>query len=145
MSTDWVPLLNVLVTAIGVVVVYSQLRQLSRQIELQHFSDYTKRYQEIILHFPEDINSLDFVLTGRSDYTSTMRYLRAYFDLCFEEWYLHNKQFINRDTWSLWKGGIETALSKPAFQQGWLLVKTDTRFGKQFEAFIDGLWEPPSS
>ena len=29
----------------GVGVVFSQLRQLSRQIKLQRFSDYTKRYQ----------------------------------------------------------------------------------------------------
>jgi hypothetical protein len=134
---DWVPWLNVLATVAGVAVVYRQLRQLSRQVELQHFSDYTKRYQDIVIKFPEDISSPEFVLAGRPDYNHSMRYLRAYFDLSFEEWYLHEKQFINEDTWALWRGGIETALSKPAFQQAWSIIKTDTRFGKDFEKFIE--------
>ena len=134
---DWIPWLNVLATVAGVAVVYRQLRQLSRQVELQHFSDYTKRYQEIVIHFPEDINSPDFILAGRPDYNHTMRYLRAYFDLSFEEWYLHSKNLINEDTWSLWRGGIETAQSKTAFQQAWELIEVDTRLGKEFEKFID--------
>ena len=129
---DWIPWLNVLATVAGVAVVYRSFDSFPGRSELQHFSDYTKRYQEIVIHFPEDINSPDFILAGRPDYNHTMRYLRAYFDLSFEEWYLHSKNLINEDTWSLWRGGIETALSKTAFQQAWELIKVDTRLGKEF-------------
>jgi hypothetical protein len=118
-------------------VVYFQLRKLSQQITLQNFSDYTKRYQSIILHFPEDVNVSDFVLKGRADYDQTMRYMRAYFDLSFEEWDLHRNKLIDLKIWSVWRSGIATALSKPSFQQAWQIVKADTRFGPDFEAFMD--------
>jgi hypothetical protein len=105
-------------------VVYFQLRKLSQQITLQNFSDYTKRYQSIILHFPEDVNVSDFVLKGRADYDQTMRYL-------------HRNKLIDLKIWSVWRSGIATALSKPSFQQAWQIVKADTRFGPDFEAFMD--------
>ena len=76
--SDWISAATALATGAGVVVVYFQLRKLSQQITLQNFSDYTKRYQRIILHFPEDVNVSDFVLKGRADYDQTMRYMRAY-------------------------------------------------------------------
>lgn len=124
-------------TAAGVFVVYFQLRKLGEQINLQSFADYTKRYQEIILRFPEDINSSDFVLVGRDDYDVVMRNMRAYLDLSFEEWFLNGSELIDFEIWALWSGGILTALSKPAFQQAWSIVRKDTNFGSEFEAFID--------
>ena len=134
---DWVALLAVVATAVGVVFIYYQLHILSKQVRLQHYSDYTKRYQEIALHFPEDINTSDFSLVGRSDYAPTMRYMRAYFDLCFEEWDLDRKKLIDPQFWSVWKGGMEFAFSKPAFQQAWKIIKLDSSFGREFEAFVD--------
>ena len=136
-AAEWIGAVTVLVTAAGVAVVYLQLRTLSQQIKLQHFSDYTKRYQEIILHFPEDINESNFVLAGREDYNQTMRYMRAYFDLSYEEWELSQKKLIAPAFWGTWKSGIEFALSKPAFQQGWQVIRRDTRYGPEFEDFVD--------
>ena len=136
-APEWIAALTALVTMAGVVVVYLQLRALSQQIKLQHFSDYTKRYQEIALHFPEDINVGDFVLAGRPDYAQTMRYMRAYFDLSYEEWDLNRMKLVDPRFWSGWKGGIKTAFSKPAFQQAWQIVRTDTRYGEEFETFVE--------
>jgi hypothetical protein len=136
-TPDLIAATTALVTLAGVVVVYLQLRALSQQIKLQHFSDYTKRYQEIALHFPEDINVSNFVLTGREDYNQTMRYMRAYFDLSYEEWDLSQKKLIDPAFWGTWKSGIEFALSKPAFQQGWQAIRRDTRYGPEFEDFVD--------
>ena len=144
--SDWMSLITTVATACSAIatgfaawVVYSQLGKLSRQITLQTFADYTKRYQSIILNLPEDINASDFVLNGdRSDYTKTMRYMRAYFDLCFEEWDLNRLKMIDTRHWSVWRGGIETALSKPAFKQAWEIIRKDTRFGREFESFVEG-------
>jgi hypothetical protein len=44
---------------------------------------------------------------------------------------------IDSDTWSLWKSGIEAALSKTAFQQAWKIIEKDTSFGPDFQAFVD--------
>jgi hypothetical protein len=67
-----------------------------------------------------------------------MRYMRAYFDLCFEEWDLNRKTLIDANFWSVWKAGMEFAFSKPAFQQAWMIIKLDASFGREFEAFVDG-------
>lgn len=69
-----------------------QLSTFNEQLKLNFFSDYTKRYQEIILHFPEDINEKDFdYKLSLKEKDKTMRYMRAYFDLCSEEFYLNKK------------------------------------------------------
>ena len=115
-----------------------QSRSTRKQVKLQNYIEYTKRYQEIILNFPENINEVDFTFDGmKADLKNkTMRYMRAYFDLCFEEYILHRKKFIDDDRWSIWKGGMEVAFSKPAFQQAWSIIKKDTKFGENFEDFV---------
>ena len=138
-TSDWIALATMAATASGVCVVWLQTGKLSKQLTLQNFADYTKRYQEIILNFPEDINSETFILSGRDDYNKTMRYMRTYTDLCYEEWYLSNHKLIDKHVWQIWKGGMETAFSKSAFQQAWNLIKEDTKFGIEFESFIDSL------
>lgn len=137
--SDWIALFSAIVTIIGVFFVWCQTKKIAQQLTLQHFSDYTKRYQEIMLNFPEDINSEAFVLIGRDDYDKTMRYLRAYFDLCYEEWYLNNRSLVDKniDIWDVWKSGMETAFSKTAFCQAWKVIQGDSKFGSEFSAFID--------
>jgi len=136
-SSDWISLAGGLISLIGVGVIWIQTEKLSEQLLMQHFSDYTKRYQEIILQFPEDINKKEFVLRGRDDYEKTMRHMRAYIDLCYEEWYLNRRGLIDPEIWRIWEAGVQTAFSKPAFKQAWEIVKSDSNFGKQFEAFIE--------
>jgi hypothetical protein len=115
-----------------------QSRSTSKQVKLQNFIEYTKRYQEIILNFPENINDADFTFGSMETNikNKTMRYMRAYFDLCFEEYILHEKKFIDDELWSIWKGGMEVAFSKLAFQQAWESIQKDTKFGEGFEAFV---------
>ena len=81
------------------------------------FPDYTKRYQEIILDFPENVNRPDFELANVPDRDKTMRYMRAYFDLCFEEFYLNKEGLIDSKIWQVWRSGITFAFSKAAFGQ----------------------------
>jgi hypothetical protein len=63
--------------------------------------------------------------------------MRAYFDLCSEEYFLHSKGDIDDDTWTEWKSGIEYALSKTAFRIGWNTIKLDTEYYPEFLAFIN--------
>lgn len=140
-TSDWISLGSTVATLLGVVVaavaIRAQILKVNEQLMLQHFADYTKRYQEIILHFPEDINEESFVLSSRADYAPTMRRMRAYFDLCFEEWYLNQRNFVDKDIWNVWKEGMRAAMSKPAFRQAWALIKKDSSFGVPFQNYIE--------
>jgi hypothetical protein len=130
---------------IALVALWTQLKKLNDSLTIQQLSDYTKRYQEIILNFPEDINEQEFDLNTRSDYNHTMRYMRAYIDLCFEEWYLHQRGLIDKQTWKSWEEGIRASFTKPAFRDAWLTIRDDTSFRTQFEQFLNSLTEETSS
>lgn len=141
-----------LVALFGAFVVLYQLRSVAyqiklqtdqlvlqgKQLKLQHYTDYTKRYHAIVLNFPEDINDRKFSLTKRrKDYTQTMKYMGEYFDLTLEEWDLHRRELIDKETWAVWESLIRIALSKPVFQQAWtILLATRTDYSAEFQKFI---------
>jgi len=132
-------LISGIVAFVAIITLIFQSRSTEKQVKLQNFIEYTKRYQEIILNFPETINESDFKLVDleKNEYKNTMRYMRAYYDLCFEEYTLHDKKYIDEDFWLIWEGGMKYAFSKPAFQQAWSIIKLDTQFGNTFERFVD--------
>lgn len=143
MLSNWFTGIGVVAGLIGGIAalfaVVIQLRIFNKQLIVQIYSDYTKRYQEIVLRLPEDINKSGFSLQGRPDYDQVMRTMRMYFDLCFEEWHLHERKLIGEDTWQIWRAGTITALSRPAFIQAWPIVRDTSEFGEKFEGFIDNI------
>lgn len=137
--------LSAIATAAAAWVVWKQVGSLSEQVKvqsdqlkLQTYSDYTKRYQAIVLELPEDINSADFKLNNRrKDYGKTMRHLRSYYDLCFEQWDIHRRKMIDEESWKVWSSGIATTMSKSAFRQGWkIALDSNTKYGEDFENFM---------
>ncbi|WP_229773232.1 hypothetical protein [Vibrio parahaemolyticus] len=117
----------------------NQIELQTKQLKLQNYMEYTKRYQEIILNFPESVNEKSFVLDSFSPEIrdKTMRYMRVYFDLCFEEYDLHNKKMIDEDMWVTWEGGMKFAFSKPAFIQAWDIIKLDTEYSEGFNKLVE--------
>lgn len=135
---------NIISTVLALIAIgglVHQSRSTRKQLKLQNFMEYTKRYQEIVLRFPENINRADFDIEslGPSERDRTMRYMRAYLDLCFEEYTLHKQRFIDDDLWEIWKGGMETAFGKAAFQQAWNRIQKDTEYGEKFHQFAKEL------
>ena len=91
------------------------------------------------MHFPENINESDFdieTISHKEIQDKTMRYMRAYYDLCFEEFDLNKKGFFDKAMWCTWKNGMEVAFTKPAFQQAWKKIKGDTGYSKDFRQFV---------
>jgi hypothetical protein len=142
---EWIVAFAAFAACFGVLVVLFQLRELTRQIKLQHLADYTTRHQSLLLGLPDDINAPGLALAERPDYERTMQRMRAYFDLSFEKWYLARQHEIDPDIWRIWKSGITAALSKPAFQQAWSIIKRDAKFGADFEGFVDQCIHYPQS
>ena len=96
-----------------------------------------------MLNFPESINqdNFDFDNLDKNDETTikdkTLRYMRAYFDLCSEEYFLHGQGKIGDNTWNEWQSGIKYAFSKTAFKKGWNIVKFDTGYYPAFVSFVE--------
>ena len=91
-----VALLSMMLTEM---VAIAQMRKTAKQAVTQNkvglFSEYTHRYHDIIHYWPEDIFNGTAELNDR-----TTKYLRLYFDLCSEEYYLsRQKDLLPDDVW----------------------------------------------
>lgn len=70
------------------------------------FTEYAKRYQDIVLHL-------------YSDPQNKGAYHRLYFDLCSEEYYLHSKNLLPKDIWGKWEYGMKLMLKKEPLRNSW--------------------------
>lgn len=137
-TADWIQSIGLFLAIIGltVTVFYNrkQLKIFNEQLKLNFFADYTKRYQEIILNFPENINQQDFNYQSMSknDKNRVLRYMRVYFDLCSEEYDLFRAGYVSERVWKNWKEGIEFAFSKKAFIEAWDIIKMDTIYYPEY-------------
>ena len=86
------------------------------QYKFHFFTEYTRRYQELMLNMPKDIDT-------SSIYNKDIDvYMRLYFDLCSEEYYLHSEGVIDDRVWGLWVDGISTAMNKQKYKTAWILL-----------------------
>ena len=144
-----IQLITIGVLSAGVIIAYcdfkKELKKQRKEEEMQttiarlsFFSEYTKRYSEIMLGLPNCVHEKQFVYSEH-DKTETemiLRYMRIYFDLCSEEFYLFSQGYIEENVWKDWKEGIEMALKKDAFKIAWEnLYKNKKTIESQF--YID--------
>jgi hypothetical protein len=142
-TSDIIQIILIFLTILGLFFSYyynnKQLNLFTTQLKLNFFNEYTKRYQEIILNFPENINSenFDFNQLTKSERNKTLRYMRAYFDLCSEEYNLHKRELIDDEIWKNWEAGIRFAFTKKAFKDGWKIIQTDTIYYDDFYYWVE--------
>lgn len=134
-AAELVSIIGVLITAVAL---WFTVRSFQKQLQLNFFSEYTKRYQEIMLNLPESVNreNFDYDVLSPEIKDKTLRYMRAYFDLCSEEYFLKRKKHIDDETWKEWKTGMEFAFSKVAFRKAWELLHLDTIYYGEFTCFV---------
>jgi len=132
---EFIIMLTAVITVI--VAIYSlrtSIKQNNDQMRLSFFTDYTKRYQEIMLGFPFDIGNPDFDIHALDDKQKDMvlKYMRAYYDLCSEEYYQFQKKNIDKATWVEWEEGIKDSLSKKAFRDAWDILCFNSKYYEDF-------------
>jgi hypothetical protein len=135
-AAELVSIIGVFITAIALLFT---VRSFQKQLQLNFFSEYTKRYQEITLNFPESINEddFDFDSLDKDQRDKTLRYMRAYFDLCSEEYFLKRRKNIDQATWDEWETGMKFSFSKTAFLKAWKMLQLDTIYYGDFTKFVD--------
>ena len=115
------------------------IRNFRKQLQLSFFADYTKRYQDIILNLPESIHEecFRFDSLSKDEREKTLRYMRAYFDLCSEEYFLKRQKKLDDAIWNEWKTGMQFAFSKSAFRQAWKILRLDKIYYGEFTKFVN--------
>jgi hypothetical protein len=124
MTPDWVQatvaVVSLIIGILTVWLVWCQIESVRRQLKIQNFSEYTRRYQEFILHLPDNVNDESFDLQRSEmvgDRNKFMRYMRAYCDMCFDEFWLRRSGLLDKDIWSVWEYGMPVAFARRAFRQ----------------------------
>jgi len=129
-------------TLISVLIALFSLRDASRnfkkQLKLQFFADYTKRYQDIMLNLPsiaydESANIEDL---PEEDRENLLKYMRAYFDLCSEQYYLNKVGHLEEEIWSEWSAGIKYLFGKQIFHQAWQKINQQKGYYPEFSQWI---------
>ena len=145
-SVETIALVGVLISLTSVAVAVLAIRRegeaLRRQLCVQTFTEYTRRYQELLARAPEDLlgEAVDEKMIGQNK--SKLSVLRSYFDLCFEEHYLFKRGFIDEDLWVLCREGMNFAFSRPVVAAGWWLLKPGIQYPQDFVDFVEDRLAP---
>jgi hypothetical protein len=125
-------------TGAGIVFALKGVRD---QLWLQMFSEYTRRYQEIVRDLPPEsrdpdsdfsFDALDATTKGR-----TLNAVRGYLNLCSEEYYLYRRGRIDKETWAIWRDGIEEVFRLPWLRDTWEGVRHEYAYYEPFCTFLD--------
>ena len=123
MIVDWNTLASV-ATAVLVGVGVFEIRLGSRIAQAQFEDSLDQQYRNLSKDIPVD------ALIGKSvpdqQWLETRELIYNYLDLCNEQVFLRQKKRIRKDTWLDWCAGINSHLSKPAFQKVWNEVKSES-------------------
>ena len=101
--------------------------------KLTIFSEYTKRYNDIMYKMPEEFFASEARLT-----IETHQYARLYFNLCSEEFYLNEHGLIDEEIWSNWDDGITTRMKSSVMQAEWNTFREE-EYDSKFRQYIDDI------
>ena len=128
---EFVGLITAVITIIFTQVnAHRQNKMLLKQSRALMFAEYTRRYQEILLRMPNTIYSGLFSTTDQE----AMIYMRLYFDLCSEEYWLWKEGIIPEKTWQIWLEGMQITFNRKPFFIAWNFLggMYDPDFSKYF-------------
>jgi hypothetical protein len=135
-----VALASVAGVVVAIVAIVVTLRGLRDQLWLQTFSEYTRRYGDIVRELPSEARHPGgrFVFDDLSvdEQGRVLNVARAYLNLCSEEYFLHTRGRIDNETWSIWRAGMVEVLRAPWIQTTWTMLKSEYGF-LEFCAFLD--------
>jgi len=132
-------LLTVLASAGSLVatgaVVYS-LIVLRNQLRLQVFLEYTRRFDEI--EFPEGAFVEPWPRLTKKRARKAERAFRKYFDLCSQEWWLHQSGKIESRVWEVWARGMSDIVATAGGRHAWQTIRPEYQnVFPGFASFID--------
>jgi hypothetical protein len=123
-------------TAAGVIAAFVQLRLNGKQARFTFEESLIARYHHIVAAMPVWA-FFDTELTHEQKAeiaaNSTLSAFYRYLDLCNEQIYLRQQQWLDDATWREWRQGIVANLRRPAFRWAWehlLVDKIGADFGE---------------
>lgn len=141
-SADMIVALATLLLVIATIwLVRETARGVQEQLWTLTFTEYTKRYADIVEIFPDSVRrpgaSFDFNSISPDDRERIMRGMRRYLNLCSEEMFLHSRKKIDKATWEIWKTGMRDTARFPCYRESWRHLRFEYDCYPDFRDFMD--------
>jgi hypothetical protein len=145
---SWLEVSQLLVNVAGIAILaltawnlYFASRSLRRQMNLQIYLEFTKRYEELMRQSPEEARTS---LLGRrlSEIEPTKRgevkaHALQYLNLSSEEYHLMESGYLDREVWELWRHEMEWTLRTTLFRTAWPELKHQFASFPEFSAYME--------
>jgi hypothetical protein len=124
---------------VGIVAFFRGVANYNKQMNVQVFLQYAKRYDEIMNSFPKSaklarINSRNALPKPTGELTiCVLRYL----NLCSEEFYLHETKYLSEKVWLIWEDEMVRTLRTPLFRREWAKLINEFDCYPKFQAFVN--------
>ena len=121
---DWnqITAIATAVMAIGVVLVFWQIRLTKKQAVTQFEDGMAGEYRDLIQRIPT--KALLGEELGEDECQNALDEFYHYIDLSNEQVFLRMNNRITFKTWQNWCDGIKANLSRPAFKKAWTEIKS---------------------
>jgi hypothetical protein len=112
------------------------------QMWIATFSEYTRRYSEIAREVPSELrrpggrSSADL---SEAERDRLMNSVRAYLNLCSEEFYLRKRGLIDKETWAVWLLGMKETVASSWISEAWPAMQNEYSYYPDFCAFMNEL------
>lgn len=100
-----------------------------RQSRNEFFAEYTRRYHDIILSMPDEVYEGVAEPKGK-----TLKHIQLYFDLCSEEYHLHDAKMIPEEVWDNWVEGMAFTVNNDLYKKAWNSL--EDYYNKDFRHFM---------
>lgn len=113
----------------------------NKQQRLVLFTEYTKRFQDILRAAPDCFFEPP---TGRKKLSATeisdlKRTIRLYLDLCSEEFHLQQHNHVDELVWNNWVEGMQFVLNQKHIQPYLAIILNTSCHNGEYRAFLDGI------
>ena len=120
------------------VALWQSSRYARKQWNLDAFTHYTNKYEQIMSSFPKNAYILRFDLEQHipSNEETCLAVLR-YLNMTAEEHHLFKNGYISKEVWGIWLPEIQRTLQSPLFVREWSKLKDEFTSYPKFSNFVD--------
>lgn len=124
---------------VGVATLIVGAYRFKRQLNVQVFIEYTKRFDQVLSSFPAGAwcarTSSEADLPEESS-ELTMACLR-YLNLCAEELYLRRRRYLKDRVWRIWEAELARTLSSRLFVREWRSLRAQFATYPEFQHWVE--------
>lgn len=138
-----VAITEIAAVVVGAGAILLALKGVREQLWLMTFTEYTKRYSDIVKDLPSEARrpqgNFDLTKLDPEQRDRVLNTMRNYLNLCSEEYFLAKRGRIDPETWGIWQAGISETLNLPWCRETWDAVRDEYRYFQEFCDFVGGI------